>query len=238
MTDAPGATPPERPAADEPATPAGPGPESPGWAAPGVTWGAAPTVPPPTPPSGWGLPAAPPPPPAASAQPAPPPVASPGWAMAAAPAGPPQSSIPVAISGVLLIVIGLLVGLAGLGILAVGVIARRVFDDAVQNGTLTGYGSDIVDFIRGVLVILGVIIGLYGLGELVAGIGILAKRQWARILGLVLALLAALLTTLAVLGSLSADNARGGLVFFLVFAVAYWFIVYALATGGRAFRRS
>ena len=143
----------------------------------------------------------------------------------------------MAISGVLLIVIGLLVGLAGLGLMAIGAIARQVFDDAVNNGTLTGYGSDVVDFVRGVLVVLGVIVGLYGLGELVAGIGILAKRQWARILGLVLALVAGLLTTLALLGSVRAEDARGGLVFFLVFAIAYWFIVFALATGGRAFRR-
>lgn len=145
--------------------------------------------------------------------------------------------MPVAISGVLLIVIGLLVGLVGLGLMLVGAIAQRVFDDAVQNGTLTGYAPDVIDFVRGVLVVLGVIVVLYGLGELAAGIGILAKRQWARILGLILALVAGLFTTLALLGSLSADNARGGLVFFLVFAVAYWFIVYALATGGRAFRR-
>ena len=93
---------------------------------------------------------------------------------------------------------------------------------------------DITNFLRGLLVVLAVIIRLYGLGELAAGIGILAKRQWARILGLVLALIAGLLTTLALLGSARAEDARGRPVCFLVFAIAYWFIVFALATGGRS----
>jgi len=158
-----------------------------------------------------------------------------GWAVAEAPSGPPQGSILVTLSGILLIVIGLLVGLIGVAVLVIGAIARRIFDDAVANGTLAGTSADVVDFLRGILIVLGLIIGLYGLGQLIAGLGVLMKRQWGRILGILLAILPALLFTLALPGAAGRDTA-GGLIVVLVLAVANWFIIVALATGGRAFR--
>jgi len=149
----------------------------------------------------------------------------------------PEGSLLVSLAGIALLVIGILVGLAGMGMMALGLIARAAFETALQNADPSRFTVDVVRVAEGVIVVLGVLFLVYGLGELIAGVGVLLKRQWGRLLGLVLSIIAGLLTTLVLLGSLSADNARGGLVLFLVFTIAYWFIVYALATGGRAFRR-
>jgi hypothetical protein len=240
MTDPQEPTPSEpasEPTADVPSVPAVPQPETPPAAPPmGTAWGGPPTAPP----AGWGPPTPPvtppPAPPAGWSQPGP---AAPGWAMTAAPAAQPHGSLPVTLAGIVLLVIGILVGLAGVGLMAVGLVARAAFETALQNADPVGYSVDAVRVFEGIVVILGVIVGLYGLGELIAAIGVLLKRQWGRLLGILLSFIAGLLTTLVALGTLgsSTGTTRGAPVFFIVFAVAYWFVVVALARGGQAFRR-
>ncbi|MFI5262696.1 MAG: hypothetical protein ACHQZR_09110 [Candidatus Limnocylindrales bacterium] len=156
--------------------------------------------------------------------------------MSAAVASEPEASVTVALAGVLLLILGMLVSLGGLALLVLGAFARTAIDDAIRNGNLSSYSADIISFVEGVIVVFGVVVLLYGLGELVAGIGVLRKRGWGRVLGIVLAAVAGLFTTFGVLGSMRNADARGGLIVLLVFALAYWFIVGALALGGRAFR--
>jgi hypothetical protein len=160
--------------------------------------------------------------------------------MSPAPPVEPEGSFSVALSGILLIIIGLLVGLVGVIFLVVGAAAKSFIDTAIANSNTTAADTTgLANFVEGILAALGIIIGLYGLGELISGIGILAKRQWARILGLMLALIAGVLTTLVLLGGLSGASTRtvpvGFSVVTLIFALVYWFIVVALARGGRAF---
>ncbi|HEY7940965.1 MAG TPA: hypothetical protein VID25_03390 [Candidatus Limnocylindrales bacterium] len=159
--------------------------------------------------------------------------------MTAAPSAQPQGSSMVTLAGVVLLVIGVLLGLAGIGLMAVGLVARTAFETALQNADPAGYSVDAVRIAEGFFLVLGVIVAVYGLGELIAGIGVLLKRQWGRLLGVLLSFIAGLLTTLVALGV--AGSARGGigggLAVFVVFAVAYWFVVVALARGGQAFRR-
>ncbi len=235
MTDPQQPTPSE-PTSEAPAAPAAPQPETPPVAAPtGTAWGGPPTAPP----AGWGQPTPPPAPPAGWSQPG---AAAPTWAMppvAMAPSAQPQGSLMVSLAGVLLLVIGVLVGLAGVGLMAVGLVARAAFETAIQNADPVDYSVDAVRVFEGIFVVLGVIVAVYGLGELIAGIGVLLKRQWGRLLGILLSFIAGLLTTLVALGALSSSNGttRTGVVVFVVFAVAYWFVVVALARGGQAFRR-
>lgn len=231
------------------------GPSSP-WAPP----------PPPVqagPPAGWGASAAPPVPPADQAPPAPPasippmsppppapgqagwaqPAATaPGWAMSAAPSAQPEGSFTVALSGILLIIIGILVGLVGIVFLAGAGFLKSAIDTAVQNGDVTDVNrADLASTIEGAVAVIGALIGLFGLGDLIAGIGVLMKRQWGRIMGILLAFIAALLTTLVLAASfraLSSGSGGGFAIVTLVFAIAYWFIVVALARGGRAFRHA
>jgi len=159
--------------------------------------------------------------------------------MTAAPVAQPQGSLMVTLAGVVLLVIGILVTLAGVGLMAVGLLARAAFETAVQNADPVDYSVDAVRVFEGIFVFLGVIVVVYGLGELIAGIGVLLKRQWGRLLGVLLSFIAGLLTTLVGLGALSRSSGatRTGVVVFVVFAVAYWFVVVALARGGQAFRR-
>ena len=158
--------------------------------------------------------------------------------MTAAPPAQPQGSLMVTLAGVVLLIIGILVGLAGVGLMAVGLVARAAFETAVQNADPVDFSVDAVRVFEGIFVVFGLIVAVYGLGELIAGIGVLLKRQWGRLLGVLLAFIAGSLTTLVGLGALGASNGtRAGLVVFVVFAVAYWFVVVALARGGQAFRR-
>ena len=132
----------------------------------GTTWGGPPTAPP----AGWGQPTPPAtPPPAAPGGWSQPGATAPGWAMTAAPSTQPQGSLMVTLAGVVLLVIGVLVGLAGIGLMAIGLVARAAFETALQNADPAGYSVDAVRIVEGFFLVLGVIVAVYGLGELIAG---------------------------------------------------------------------
>ncbi len=152
--------------------------------------GPASVTPPPAPPAGWSQPGA----------------AAPSWAMTAAPPAQPQGSLMVTLAGVVLLIIGILVGLAGVGLMAVGLVARAAFETAVQNADPVDFSVDAVRVFEGIFVVFGLIVAVYGLGELIAGIGVLLKRQWGRLLGVLLAFIAGSLTTLAGRGASGASN--------------------------------
>lgn len=179
--------------------------------------------PPPAPPSGYGTPpAAPPPvsggPPAYGAPPAydapPPPMERPGHLTAAA---------------IILIVLGVLVSLLAvifiLGGLLVGA-AGDIPEFAEQFGPVS-------DAIGGFIVGLGVVILAYGVLKIVTGIYVLAGKSWARITGMILAILGGLFSLLGLFPT--EDGGPGGVIVSLVLLAAYVYSVWALATHGRWF---
>ena len=118
--------------------------------------------------------------------PIPPPVAQPAvtWAPAPPPvavAG-PRTALALG-AGVLLIVLGILGGLAGLGIAVIG---RAVVQSIRDFGPMPELeGIDTETFLSGFVLFFGIIIIVYSLMYLVAGIGVLRSRNWGRVLGII-----------------------------------------------------
>ncbi|MGZ3632611.1 MAG: hypothetical protein ACXWQ6_10710, partial [Candidatus Limnocylindrales bacterium] len=159
---------------------------------------------------------------------------------AAATGAAPASSGAVMIAGVILAVAGgllLLLGglfvLGGAAIVGSGGLLQDTSNGDVPQGLAGAVGGFVVAF--------GAMFALYGILEIVAAVGVFMRREWGRFFGAVLLGIAAVLTSLAALALLGSLEGRGGLVAFVVtllFAIAYWFGLVALARGGAAFRRT
>jgi hypothetical protein len=138
-----------------------------------------------------GMPApAAPPPPMYTPPPAPP-----------APTG--ERTVLAAIAGVLLLIGGILGGIAGLAVLLVGGPFAATLGDLVEVPGLAG--GDAGALFGGVIAFTGALIFLYSLAYLFAGIGVLRNRNWGRVTGLVVGILSGLLW----LGSVATPDSPG-----------------------------
>jgi hypothetical protein len=130
----------------------------------------------------------------------------------------------VTAAGITMIAIGALIVLVGLLFLLFGAIIGGA--SSQFESQMPGFTS-ISGAVTGVVIVFAVIFLAIGILEIVAGAKVLSGRSWARITGLVLAVLLGLLG----LGSLSGD----GVAFGLAWIVANAFVIWALATTGRWF---
>ena len=146
------------------------------WTQPAAT-----SVPPPIPPPAMPTPAIAPTQPAVSWAPAPAPVA----------AAPGKRTALSLAAGILLIIGGILGGLAGLAVAVFGSAIVRSLEDL---GTLPELeGADMAAFMSGFIVFLGIIVIVYSLVYLIAGIGVVRSRDWGRVLGLIVGILSGLI---------------------------------------------
>jgi hypothetical protein len=181
------------------------------WTQPAVV-----STPPPIPPPAMPTPAtaASAPQPAVSWAPAPAPVAVAGR----------RTTLSLA-AGILLILGGILGGLAGL---AVAVFGNAIVRSLEDFGTMPEVeGMDMQAFMSGFIVFFGIIILVYSLVYLFAGIGVVRSRDWGRVLGLIVGILSGLIW-LSGLGGTNQPGAGDSLVGTLIGLGIHVFIVVAL----------
>jgi hypothetical protein len=178
----------------------------------------------------------PPPPAAPPAQPAwgqPPAGPVSGWVQptAAAARGPVTGL--AKLGALVLILFGLLWTALGALVVLGGAILKGVGDQA--GGTVVG------DAFGGVLAGLGIVVLAIAIVEIIVGIAAWMGKEWARIVGIIYALIfggGCLLSLLTAAGSSrsTGTDATGGVLILLVFAVAYIYtlVVFALRWRGRA----
>lgn len=137
-------------------------------------------------------------PPAYTPPPIPPPVEAPppepvvAWAPppTAPTAGQSARSTLSLVAGILLVIGGILGGLAGL---AVAVVGKAVIESLGDLGTIPGMeGVDTTAFVSSFITFFGIVILLYSLVYLTAGIGVIRSREWGRILGISVGILSGL----------------------------------------------
>lgn len=143
-----------------------------------------------------------------AAAPAPPPIMPPPVAWGAPPAAAAvattgQRTALAAVAGILLIIGGILGGLAGLAVAIVGGSFASSLGDLVEMPDLNG--GDPGALLGGVVAFFGIIIFVYSLVYLFAGIGVVRNRGWGRVLGLVVGTLSGLVW----LGSVMSPDAPG-----------------------------
>jgi hypothetical protein len=132
----------------------------------------------------------------------------------------------VTTAAVILIVLGVLVGLIG----ALVMLSGALFGSLVDMAEMRDRFGELPDAFGGFLAVVGGMLVTYGVVEVLSGINILRRREWARIAGLVVAILGAMVT-LASLTPGGATSTAGTIVVLLLFA-AYAQAVYVLATTG------
>ena len=165
------------------------------------------------------------------------PGAAPGWTPAAQqwPAAAPtyRTSVLVALAGLVLIIFGVAVVVLGAWTLTLGSDLRRfisdndiaIFGRQVDHETLRA----IISPMPGVLMVLGVL-------QLLVGAVILAHRNWARWLGVLLALLGLIVSVIALSAVLAlVPGMSVQLIVASVLLVSYAFVVLALTAGGAHF---
>jgi hypothetical protein len=176
-----------------------------------------------------GEPSSPPPaPPPAGAPPgAPPPGYQAGWVQPVA-AAPSVRPTLVTAAGVTMIAVGAIIVLFGLLFLLAGAIIGGA---ASQIDTqMPGFGA-MSGAVTGVVIVLAIILLAVGILDILAGAKVFSGRPWARMTGIVLAVILGLLG----LGSLGGGGDGGNVVLGLVWVAANAFIVFALATTGSWF---
>ncbi|MBA3778329.1 MAG: hypothetical protein H0X16_03310 [Chloroflexi bacterium] len=140
----------------------------------------------------------------------------------------------VTVAAAFLVVLGVLVTLVGLTSFAFG----SLFDDAGGN-----FDPGMASAIQGAASAVGVLALLFGVLHLVGGLGSIARRNWGRFLGILVAGFGLLLWIVILVGSLTAPAAADqpgspGFTFLaLLLTVGYGFTIAALASAGRYFDR-
>ena len=134
------------------------------------------------------------------------------------------ASITLIVLGALTLLIGLFVGVgASMFAGAAGGLGQAADVPA-------GYES-VMGAFAGVIILIVILVLGWGILEILVGIKAMAGRGWARITGIVLGVIGALLS----LGGLTNPDAGGGVVINLAIAAAYIFVVFAFATAGAWF---
>ena len=176
--------------------------------------------------STWQAPAVAPPVAPPIAPPAPQPAVSWAPAPAAAASNPGDVTVWAKIAGVVLVIGGILGGLAGIGLAVFGSAVVQMVEDAGAMPDFEG-NLDPAAVITGTIVFFGIVIILYSLVYLFGGIGVLRSRNWGRVLGLIVGIISGLLW----LGGLSAPDrpgVRDSTIFSLIFFGIHAYIVVAL----------
>ena len=173
---------------------------------------------------------------------APPPIAPPAMPTPAVAAAAPQPAVnwapaptPVAatgkrttlslVAGILLILGGILGGLAGL---AVAVFGNAIVQSLEEFGGMPEVeGVDMAAFMSGFIVFFGIIVLAYSLAYLFAGIGVVRSRDWGRVLGLIVGILSGLIW-LTGLGGTNQPGGSDSLVGTLIALGIHVYIVVAL----------
>jgi hypothetical protein len=164
---------------------------------------------------------------------APPPAA---WG-ASAPVETVGRPISLSIAALLMVLAGLLTGLAGVLMIIGGNMLQGVDISQLEDAGVTR------EALQGLVTGLGVVSIVIALMYLYAGLGSFARRQSARFLGMVLAILGVLFFALGLAGSMSAPatgtgaDPRSVLPTSLVGLLVNGFILYALVRAGRWFNR-
>jgi len=174
----------------------------------------------------------PPPPPAAAPSYTPPPIAPPAPQPAVAWAPPPATTAAVGqrttmsmAAGILLIVLGVLGALLGLLILTIGRGVIQAFDFRGMPGTENI--SDPNALVGGVIAFFGIFLLVCSTFYVVGGVGVLRSKNWGRVIGIVIGILAGLLW----LGSLTSGgtvSGRNDLLFPLVLLAIHAYVAIVL----------
>ena len=176
----------------------------------------------------------PPPPPATPAATyTPPPVAPPAAPQpTVAWAPPPATTVATGrrttlslAAGILLIVLGIFGALVGLLILTVGRGVIEAFDFRGMPGTENI--SDPNALVGGVIAFFGIFLLVCSTFYIVGGVGVLRSKNWGRVIGIVIGILAGLLW-LGSLTSASAVSGRNDLVFPLVLLAIHGYVAIVL----------
>jgi hypothetical protein len=165
------------------------------------------------------------------------PAGGPDWGPEYREAGYPTSPM-VAIAAIVLIVYGLFVTLIGGAGVALSGLADQMVREAQRQGLEGLEGIDITA-IADVFVVIFAFVLVIGILHLLSGIGIFLHKQWARVIGIVLATLG---TLFGVLGLVGAANVPQGLqgsewIFPVALTLGYGFTLFALIAGSSHFRK-
>jgi hypothetical protein len=131
---------------------------------------------------------------------------------------------------VILITLGVLVALFG----ALSLLAGAVFPSISETADFRDQFGAISTALGGLLLVFGILLLGFGVMQVITGIFILPGRPWARISGLVLAVLGILFS---LVGVLPGEGNAGGSVVFGVVLLAYAFSAWVLASRGEWFSR-
>jgi len=174
----------------------------------------------------------PPAPPASAPSYTPPPIAPPAPQPAVAWAPPPATTAAVGrrttlsmAAGILLVVLGVLGALIGLLILTIGRGVIQAFDFRGMPGTENI--SDPNALVGGVIAFFGIFLLVCSTFYIVGGVGVLRSKNWGRVIGIVIGILAGLLW-LGSLTSGSAVSGRNDLVFPLVLLAIHAYVAIVL----------
>jgi hypothetical protein len=140
--------------------------------------------------------------------------------------GPGQRTVLALIAGIIMVVGGILFGLAGLGIAIIG---PSVINSLGDIGQIPGMdGVDAGALASGIMSFVGILILVFALTYLIGGIGVIRNRGWGRNLGLILGIIGGLLY-LGGLASPSTPEVRqgfGGTLF--LFAIHAYMVIALL----------
>lgn len=167
----------------------------------------------------------------------------------------------VTAAGIILLAVGILTGLFALVFFIFGFGMGQFFTDVMQaqpelppNVSAESFGRMMTAILTGV----GIVMLVWAILEIAAGIGVLLRRGWGRILGIVISgigtvfgligVIGVLVSTTVVVSDPSFSAAYGGttvpgiglalnLLFTLPFLVGYVVVLIALIQNGAAFRR-
>jgi hypothetical protein len=120
----------------------------------------------------------------------------------AAPIKPGSRTTLSLVAGVVLIVLGILGVIAAVAVLTIG---RELVNQFDFSG-IPGYtGNDPNGFVGSVLAFLGIVVLVFSTFYIVGGVGITRSKDWGRITGIVIGILASLFWLLGVVGGRRAD---------------------------------
>jgi hypothetical protein len=154
-----------------------------------------------------------------------PPVAQPAVAWSAPPATAPaavgqRTTLSLA-AGILLVILGTLGVLFSLAVLTIGREVMKQFDFSSIPGMEAGADPNAI--VTGVITFLGIFVLACSTFYIVGGVGVMRSKNWGRVIGIIIGILAGLLW----LGSL-ANGSRGDVSFALVLLVVHAYIAVVL----------
>jgi len=165
----------------------------------------------------------------------PPPIAPPAPQPTVAWAPPPATTVAAGqrttlslAAGILLVILGVLGTLFSLVILTIGRGVVQGFDFGSLPG-VEGF-NDPNAFVSGVITFLGIFVLVCSTFYLVGGVGIMRSKNWGRVIGIVIGILAGLfwLASLASSGQVSSEGGRSSPLFALVLVAVHAYVAIVL----------